>query len=162
MHYSLPAGLTQPGRISDTLVSITDFAPTFLQLAGCPIPDGLNGRSLLELLQNEEAPADWREAIFMQLNGVELYYTQRVVRTQRLKYVFNGFDDDELYDLEDDPHELTNLAADPKYEEAKRHLVGLMWQYARESDDIMQSPYPTVALAPYGPMVLSRSARPEA
>ena len=32
-----------------------------------------------------------------------LYYTQRIVQTDRWKYVFNGFDDDELYDLQDEP-----------------------------------------------------------
>src|SRR5262249_36531471 len=62
---------------------------------------------------------NWRKALFGQCNGVELYYTQRWVQTSRWRYVFNGFDEDELYDLENDPHEMVNLAADPKFTDIK-------------------------------------------
>ena len=58
----------------------------------------------------EKTPANWRSAIFSQLNGVELYYTQRIIMTKDWKYVYNGFDYDELYDLRNDPHEMHNLA----------------------------------------------------
>ena len=43
--------------------------------------------------------------------------------TADFKYVFNGFDRDELYDLRADPHEMRNLAADPVYEDVKRESV---------------------------------------
>ncbi len=41
--------------------------------------------------------------------GGRMIVTQRVVWDGRWKFVFNGFDFDELYDLEDDPLEMTNL-----------------------------------------------------
>ena len=44
-----------PGRVVDDLVRLPDLAPTFLELAGVPVPDGLYGRSLLPLLQSQKA-----------------------------------------------------------------------------------------------------------
>src|SRR5260370_39691847 len=69
----------------------------------------MSGNSLMPWLR-AETPAKWRAAIFSQLNGVELYYTQRIVMTKDYKYVYNGFDYDELYDLRQDPGEMVNLA----------------------------------------------------
>ena len=146
-----PEGVKDPGREVDAFVTLADFAPTFMELAGVQVPEGLTGRSLVPFLRGEE-PEDWPDAFFSQFNGVELYYTQRIVRTKEYKYVFNGFDMDELYDLREDPHETVNLADRPEYREVKRELVGRMWRFAaEEGDELIFNPYPTVALAPWGP-----------
>src|SRR5690606_13907425 len=42
-----PAGIEAPGRTVDAFITLADFAPTFLELAGVPIPEGLTGRSLV-------------------------------------------------------------------------------------------------------------------
>ncbi|MEZ4614512.1 MAG: DUF4976 domain-containing protein [Caldilineaceae bacterium] len=97
-----------------------------------------------------EAP-DQRDAQYTQCNGVELYYTQRSVTTNEFKYVYNGFDFDELYDLRADPHEMVNVADKPEYQAAKHELVRKMWQFAAQEEDIIFNPYGTVALAPWGP-----------
>ena len=145
-----PAFIQNPGRRVDELVSLADFAPTFLEVADLtPDPD-LTGASLVPFLRGE-LPDDWRDDIYTQCNGVELYYTQRSVATRDYKYVFNGFDWDELYDLCRDPHEMVNLARDPAYEEIKRELCGRMWRFAFREDDTVINPYITVGLAPYGP-----------
>ena len=47
--------------------------------------------------------------------------------TAGTKYVFNGFDADELYDLEVDPLERTNLAADPAYRALLEEMAARMW-----------------------------------
>jgi hypothetical protein len=65
--------------------------------------------------------------------------------------VFNGFDRDELYDLQADPHEMRNLADDPAYERVKRDMCGRLWRFAHREDDTAINPYITVGLAPYGP-----------
>ena len=65
---------------------------------------------------------------------------------------YNGFDFDELYDLQQDPHEMVNLAEDPAYQTAKRELVQKMWKFAAQENDIIFNPYGTVALAPWGPL----------
>jgi arylsulfatase A-like enzyme len=146
-----PRGLVRPGREVEEFVTLADWSPTFLELAGVPAPEGLTGRSLAPFLRGE-APEDWPDAFHSQFNGVELYYTQRMVVTKEFKYVFNGFDDDELYDLRRDPHELVNRAEHPDYQEVKRELVRRMWRFAaREGDELLFNGYVTVSLAPWGP-----------
>lgn len=145
-----PAGIEAPGRAVDAFITLADFAPTFLELAGVPIPEGLTGRSLAPFLRGE-TPAAWPDAVYSQFNGVELYYTQRMVATKTHKYVYNGFDFDELYDLEKDPQEMVNLADHPDYQTVKQTLVRKMWQFAAQEQDIIFNPYGTVALAPWGP-----------
>lgn len=146
-----PEGITDPGREIDEFVSLADFAPTFLELAGLSVPEDLTGQSLVPFFR-AEVPEDWRDAMFTQFNGVELYYSQRAVITKKYKYVYNGFDFDELYDLESDPHETVNLVERLEYKPVVRQMVQRMWQFAaKERDEIIFNPYGTVALAPWGP-----------
>jgi len=145
-----PELVRDPGRRVDEFVSLADLAPTFLQAAAQKPDRHFTGASLLPFLRGE-TPADWRDEIHTQCNGVELYYTQRSVTTRDFKYVFNGFDQDELYDLRTDPHEMTNIARDPTYAAILRQLCGRMWRFARQEDDTVINSYITVGLAPYGP-----------
>ena len=147
-----PEGVATPGRRVSELVSLADFAPTFLEAAGlAPAPDrAFTGASLLPFLQGR-TPDDWRDAICVQCDGVELYYTQRAVWTREWKYVFNGFDEDELYHIAEDPDELQNLARDAQHDPVKRDLCRKLWRFAAEEGDTAINPYVTVGLAPYGP-----------
>jgi len=145
-----PKGIKHPGRDINDFASLADFAPTFLELAGVDPKQHFAGQSLVPFLK-DESPEEWRTSIFTQVNGVELYYCQRAVRTKEYHYVFNGFDQDELYDLKKDPHQIVNLANDPAYLDIKKELCGKMWKFAYEQDDGMINPYITVGLAPVGP-----------
>jgi choline-sulfatase len=140
----------RPGRFVDAFVSLADFGPTFLEAAGLSSDREFAGASLVPFLR-DDAPAHWRSERHTQCNGVELYYTQRSVATAEFKYVFNGFDQDELYDLTLDPYEMLNRAEDPQLASAKRDMVGRMWRFAHSHDDSVINPYITVGLAPYGP-----------
>lgn len=148
-----PQRIQHPGREVPDFINLADFAPTFLDLAGIPVND-LSGQSLVPFFDNPEntSPNHWRTAHYTQFNGVELYYTQRAVITQEYKYVYNGFDFDELYDLKIDPLEMTNLAENSTYDDVKHGLIRQMWDYAaKERDERIFHPYGTVALAPWGP-----------
>ena len=153
--YHIPAIIRLPGitvqRQVNAFVSLADFMPTFLDIAGTSVPENLSGRSLKPFLHGEK-PEGWRDAHYTQFNGVELYYSQRSVTTKVYKYVYNGFDDDELYDLQNDPLELHNVAQDPSFIRVKHELVRKMWRFAaQENDDRLFNPYCTVALTPWGP-----------
>ena len=100
-----------------------------------------------------ESPCDWRDAIHTQSNGNELYGIQRSVTTRGWKYVYNGFDFDELYDLKRDPHEMKNLAADPNYADTLLRMCRRMWRFAYEQKDVCVNAYIMVGLAPFGPGV---------
>lgn len=146
-----PNGIAEPGREIDAFVTHADMAPTFAEMAGTAMPEA-SGRSLLPFMQGE-TPANWPTAMYSQFNGVELYYSQRFVRTHEWKYVYNGFDFDELYNLTEDPHCMRNLAAMPGHDDIIEEMCRLMWRRAYEERDIACNPYITVALAPYGPMI---------
>lgn len=147
-----PKGITNPGRVIDEFVTLSDFAPTFLDLAEAQPVERSSGMSLVPFLK-DETPRRWRDAFYSQFNGVELYYTQRVVQTKQWKYVYNGFDFDELYDLTKDPHETTNLISHQNLAGVVRAMCARMWRFAADEQDIIHNAYPTVSLAPFGPMV---------
>ncbi|MBC7235665.1 MAG: sulfatase-like hydrolase/transferase [Chloroflexi bacterium] len=146
-----PAGIAEPGRTVEEFVTLADLAPTFAELAGTALP-AQSGRSLLPFLRGER-PEDWPDELCSQFNGVELYYSQRFVQTREWKYVYNGFDFDELYHLSEDPHCLRNLAGDLRYRPVIEEMCRRMWRKGYEEGDIFCNPYPTVSLAPFGPMV---------
>ena len=154
-----PEGVRTPGRRIEDFVSLADFAPTFAELAGGQTDRPFSGASLLPFLRGE-TPADWRDALFTQCNGVELYFTQRSVMTATAKYVFNGFDNDELYDLAKDPHETRNLIREPAYDEIKHALVRRLWRFAHRENDAAINSYITVGLAPWGPAEAFREPVP--
>ncbi len=145
-----PKGIQGAPRRVDEFVSLADFAPTFLELAGVETDREFTGRSLVPLLRGE-TPEDWRDEMQFQCDGVELFVTQRAVMTKQYKYVFNGFDEDELYDLTKDPHEMHNVAGDPGYDQIKREMCGRLWRFAAEQKDRVHCSYITTGIAPYGP-----------
>ena len=143
----------KPGSICSEFVTLCDFAPTFCEIAGAEPLNPCHGRSLLPIFEGS-IPEDWPKSFYGQFLGTEYYYTQRIIRDHRYKYVFNAFDFDELYDLQKDPYEMRNLAFDPEYEDVKRRLIEEMWRWAEKTDDIIFNAYPSVALVPYGPQIL--------
>ncbi len=153
--YRVPFLVRMPGRSDITIVddraSLCDFAPTVLDLAGIEYPaNRFAGRSLAGNLTGEQKTPAPRYS-FTQSNGNELYGIQRSVETDKWKYVFNGFDHDELYDLENDPGECCNLAHDERYVDVIRELCAVLWRFAKENLDTYINPYIVTAHMPYGP-----------
>jgi N-sulfoglucosamine sulfohydrolase len=79
----------ETGQRRDELVSINDFVPTLLELAGVNVPEILPGRSLLPLLQNRQT--EWREYLFTEyhIHSPHNLYPQRAVRNDRFKLIHN-------------------------------------------------------------------------
>ncbi|MGG1515489.1 sulfatase-like hydrolase/transferase [Paenibacillus oryzisoli] len=104
------------GRVKE-LVSLVDLPPTLLDAAGIPVPDSMQGRSVLPLVRGEKE--GWPEEVLVQISESQV---GRAIRTQRWKYSVRAtgvndskdagadtYGEDFLYDLQSDPHELNNL-----------------------------------------------------
>ena len=102
-------GKIQPGSRTKHLVQTHDLAHTYVAATGAQALPHRDGRSLIPLFENPSR-SDWRDEILGAYYGGEFLYTQRLLITDRYKYVFNGFDIDEMYDLERDPEEMHNVA----------------------------------------------------
>jgi len=100
--------VTARGQVARGVVELVDLYPTLAALAGLT-PAALDGVSLSPMLTNPSATV--KDAAFSQArNGY-------AVRTDRWRYIEwdGGMEGAQLYDMENDPAETTNLAADPKH-----------------------------------------------
>ncbi len=106
------------GQTADAMALNVDLAPTMLALAGVPAPAAMQGRSLQPLLEGA-VPKDWRTEFFYEHHSVkDRIPPSEAVRTQRWKYIRWMEPNplvEELYDLQADPLEQRNLAADPSH-----------------------------------------------
>ena len=99
------------------MVQNIDHAATFLQVAGVPVPEDIQGASYLPLLKGEK-PKDWRTSLYYHFyeypaeHAVKRHYG---VRTDRYKLIhfYNDIDVWELYDLQNDPMEMHNIYNEP-------------------------------------------------
>lgn len=112
-------GVIKPGVRSKALVQNIDYAPTFLEAAGVPVPADIQGKSLLPVFKNAgDAPADWREAIYYAYYGERTHQVPMHdgVRDGRYKLMFMDPGREwQLFDLEKDPGEMRSVHADPAY-----------------------------------------------
>lgn len=115
----------QTGRVADKFINTgTDILPTMLDFAGIARPAKLTGRSLRPLAFGQPV-ATWREDVVVQNNMSQTFPVAgnvpttegRMIRTDRYKYCVyvHGQRRESLVDLEKDPGEMNNLAADPAH-----------------------------------------------
>jgi arylsulfatase A-like enzyme len=150
----VPAALCGPhfdgGGQIDALVSLIDLPPTLLDAAGLPIPESMEGRSILDLLHGnphegvratqEGTSTRWPEEVFVQISESQV---ARAIRTRRWKYCVSAPDRDgsvhpgadryveeSLYDLEADPYELENVVGVDAFrsiaDDLRRRLIARM------------------------------------
>jgi uncharacterized sulfatase len=120
----VPPGTKNAGKISPRTVELVDLYPTLADLAGMTPPKNLEGFSLRPLLENPDAP--WSHAAFTQVQRGK--FPGHSVRTERWRYTEWDFGKQgaELYDHDADPHELINLASDPKYADTIAEMKALL------------------------------------
>jgi arylsulfatase A-like enzyme len=109
-------GVTTPGSMSSTPVSLMDIYPTLTALSGLTTPSHVEGASLVPLLED---PAARRDAPAVTTYG----YRNHAARSERYRYIQYADGSEELYDHQVDPHEWTNLAADPSFAAVKTDLA---------------------------------------
>ncbi len=106
----------RPGTVCEAPVSLLDLYPTVLDACELPVPDELEGRSLLPLLRDPRAP--WPEAVVSTVGR-----GTHSVSTPEWRYIryFDG--SEELYELESDPQEFFNRADEPELAEVRERLA---------------------------------------
>jgi len=116
------AGLGR-GATSPALVEFVDIYPTLCELAGLPLPDHLEGTSMVPLLHSADRP--WKRAAFSR------YHSGDSVRTDRHLYTQWADDRGEviarmLYDHEADAAENRNIAERPENADLVAELAGML------------------------------------
>jgi len=161
------------GKVFPQLLSNIDLLPTILEAAGVAVPERVQGRSFLPLVQGgAHAP---RGEIFGEKTYHARYDPMRCVRTERLKYIRNWKLDEplemydwleahpertefrdyfaashppeELYDLEKDRWEQTNRAGSAEYAGVLQDLRARVTRFMQDTDDPLlkgKPPYPRV------------------
>ena len=126
------------GSAIDEMVLALDIAPTFIELAGGTLGSHLQGRSLVPLMSGK--PSSWRESFLVEYYNESAWpwivgMSYKAVRTERRKLVRWIHKDgmDELYDLERDPYEITNLISDPAYARERTELGATLRRLVAES-----------------------------
>lgn len=122
----LPKSLKKRGDINQMVQNI-DYAPTLLDLVGIEKPEDMQGESMKPLLMGEN-PEDWRKSLYYHYYEYPAEHTVRKhygVRTERYKLIrFYGHDIEnwEMYDLEEDSKEMTNIYGVEKYSKIQSEL----------------------------------------
>ena len=154
--------ILKKGIAYDQMISNIDLMPTLLDIIGAQIPNKIEGRSFLPLLQGKTNK--FRTEIFSEKTFHEIYDPIRSVRTEKFKYIKN-FEknrdryqipgdmrqdalgkyflklanktrpNEELYDLKKDPSELNNLVNDFNYIDAVKELKDKLFDWMRRTDD---------------------------
>ena len=120
-------GVTKPGRVNGHIVSLLDFAETFLDIAGLTIPADMQGRSIVPLCKGD-TPADWRKSLYYHYyefpvpHHVRPHYGVITDRFKLVHYYKPDVNDWELLDRQTDPLEVKNFYNDPAYAQTVKEL----------------------------------------
>ena len=133
-------GVVEPGSVSADLVSNVDFAETFLDIAGleAEIPADMQGRSMVPIMRGD-TPEDWRKSFyyhyyeFPAVHAVAKHYGVRTDRYKLIHYYQLG--EWELFDLQEDPDELSSVYADPAYADVVSRLKVELKRLQHELDE---------------------------
>ncbi len=142
-------GVTKPGGQSKSIVSNLDFGETFLDAAGVKVPDDMQGRSLMPILEGN-TPADWRKSFyyhyyeFPQPHVRPHYGVVTDADTSSSATTTPDVDYWELFDREKDPYELKSFYGDPAYADITKELMAELTKLRKDlkvpSEDQKSSP----------------------
>ncbi|MEX0939650.1 MAG: sulfatase [Pirellulales bacterium] len=119
--------LFEPGTVVEGIVANIDIAPAFLAAAGLAMPDHMDGRDFLPLATGQTEPADWRKQLVYEYYWEWNFpHTPTVFALRRDRYklvVYHGiWDTDELYDIQTDRKETTNLIREPEHQQLVQQM----------------------------------------
>ena len=132
-------GKINPGSLVNSFALGIDWAPTLLDAAGVQIPDAIQGKSFLSLLNNKNS-GSWRKEIYYhyyEFPEPHHVYPHFGIRTEQYKLIrfYGGISDWELYDLKKDPHEMKNIYSEKGNEKIITSLKSDLEKLARAYQD---------------------------
>ncbi|MBF0196850.1 MAG: sulfatase [Planctomycetes bacterium] len=123
MIIKLPKGHEQVAT-SRQPVSLVDLYPTLVDLCSLPKNEALDGQSVVSLLKNPNAKSK-KPAL------ISYGFKNHCLRTEDFSFIHYSDGSCELYDMNKDPHQWTNLAANPEYQ----NVVDEMKSYLPKDDE---------------------------
>lgn len=119
------------GRRSQAQVYLRDLFPTACELAGIPIPQTVQGKSVKSLLTGGGSGASFRPEAFGYFRDV-----QRMIRTDRWKFIwYPKLGREQLFDLRKDPDELSDLVRAPGRQAIRAELRGRLLRWLKQEND---------------------------
>ena len=131
------------GRRTGALFSSVDVMPTLLALCGIAIPDGVQGHNLAHVVTGTDGP-ELPDSVYLMNMGTGWPDRERWVgfwrgvRTEQWVYArWHKRDDHEpvLFDRRTDPHELNNLAENPKFTEVRQQMEARLKRWMADTSD---------------------------
>lgn len=121
------------------LVRNMDIMPTIVEVAGEIPATGLHARSLLPLIRGDST--GWYSDLMFEFHGdIVGLYESRILRNDRYKFVYSVADRNELYDLEKDPSEITNVYDDASYRSVRTALSKRLLEWMEDVKDPIIKP----------------------
>ncbi len=157
-------GVTKPGGVNKNIVSLIDFAETFLDAAGVGIPSEMQGHSLQPLCR-DETPSDWRKSLYYHYYEFPVPHRVRPhvgVITDRFKlvnYYKPDLNDWELLDRVKDPLEVKNYYNDPEYADTVKELHAELNRLKVEVGDEGETPRSAFGNTAFDGEVLERPGK---
>ncbi len=147
-------GTTPAGLRVRALASNIDLLPTLLEATGIRAPEGMDGRSLVPVLSGRSQRH--RDVVFAHICGAS-----HMCRDERYKFALHWRvrDRDELYDLQEDPGELRNLALEPEYQGLVKKMRQRIVQWLERTEHPLRAYI--AAQAAKEPEIVVLNLRPE-
>ena len=138
-------GVIPAGTVNNDLVSLVDFAQTFLDVGGLASPEGMQGHSLLPVMKGQ-TPVDWRKSLYYHYyeypspHHVRPHYGVITDRYKLIHYYAPDVDDWELLDRQVDPLEVKDFYKDPAYAGTAHSLHAELDRLRKEVDETTAPP----------------------